>query len=491
MTTLPDSFSDELLALARPNLAWTVEQMDLFDRLVPHGPTRFDLEAPLVGRSGVALSGQLVASYAADGTWLWAWANNGIADTPGAAASRELRAIGERQGVSELTKPLLDLNGFPNARLAADHLLLICMGLLDGRGAAVTAVNERGWAFLVVDDPAVPRAEPRPARLAHALRAGPAMLPGPALPAVRGWFARHGVEPEYGPGAVVGTLPDGDRVVVGLDGGTVTAVEVTGPDGGVPLSAAAPEQHLIDPTPDPQSLVRMFPRALLPVVTREIAFSLRDTRGMIEFAGEHLAFDGRAPLWDEAAGLLVFPGGGLACRPLGRYAPEERWFEWAPGTEDVREALRRAAGLPDGADLPELAPGRLDLAPYAAPESVAVALARTGARVSGRVFTSLGDLFLAVVDPRLPAPAVDPGAAAEEIRAGAGWLQGLTPPEDRPRVMREAAVAYFERAGMQVWHHGEPDFLSGVAGLYEVRVFFAPDGTVTDTSWGTLMTPQS
>ncbi len=488
--TLPDTFSDELLKQARPNLAWTVEQIDLFDRLVPRGPTRFDLEVPMVGRSGVALSGQLVASHAADGTWLWAWANNGIADTPGTAAALELRAIGERQGIPELTTPLLDLSGFPDARSAADHLLLICVGLLDGRGAAVTAVNERGWAFLVVDDPTVPRAEPRPERLAHALRYGSALLPGAGPKAVQGWFARHDVEPEYGPGTVAGTLPDGDRVTVWLgDGGAVVNVEVSGPDGGVPLSASAPEQRLIDPRPDPRSLHRLFPAELLPVVTREIAFSLRDTRGMVEYAGEYLAFDGRAPWWDAEAGLLMFPGGALACRPLGRYSPEELWFEWAPGTEDVREALRRAAGLPDGVDLPELA-DRLDLRPYAAPESVAVALARTGARVSGRVFTSVGDRFLAVEDPRLPAPAVNPEVAAEEVRAGASWLRGLTPPEDRPRVMREAAVAYFERAGMQVWHHGEPDFLSGVTGLYEVRVFFAPDGTVTDTSWGMAAAPR-
>ena len=68
--TLPYTFSDELLKQAPPNLAWTIEQIDLFDRLVPRGPTRFDLEVPMVGRSGVALSGQLVASHAADGTWL-------------------------------------------------------------------------------------------------------------------------------------------------------------------------------------------------------------------------------------------------------------------------------------------------------------------------------------------------------------------------------------------------------------------------------------
>lgn len=491
MTTLSGSFSDELLALARPNLAWTVEQIDLFDRIVPNGPTRCDPGVPELGRAGVLLSARLVARFAADGTWLWAWADRSTADTPGAESAHELRVIGERHGVRELTTPLLDLGGFPDPRLAADHLSLICMGLLDGRGAAVVAVDDRNWAFLIVDDPAVPRATPRPARLAHALRNGPAMLPGPALKAVQGWFDRHGIEPGYVPGAVWGALPGGDRVTVRLEGGAVTSVEVTGPDGGAPISASAPEQRLVDPRPDPKAPDRLFPAELLPVVTREIAFSLRDTRGMVEYAGRRLDFEGRAPHWDRASGHLVFPGGGLACRPLGRYDSEERRFEWAPGTEDVREALRRAAGLSPEVRLPELSGERLDLSPYAAPESVAVALARTGARVVGQVFTSLGDRFLAVADERLPAPDVNPEAAAEEIRAGASWLLGITPIEDRPRVMREAATAYFERAGMQVWHHGEPDFVSGVAGLYEVRVFFAPDGTVTDCSWGLLTVPRA
>ncbi|MTE20340.1 hypothetical protein F0L17_14730 [Streptomyces sp. TRM43335] len=494
MTTLSglsDSFSDELLALARPNLAWTVEQTDLFDRLVPPGPTRCDPDVPELGRAGVALSARLVARFAADGTWLWAWADRAWADTPGAESAHALRAVGERTGTRELTTPLLDLNGFPDPWSAADHLSLVCMGLLDGRGVAVAAVDGRSRAFLVVDDPAVPRASPRPARLAHALRAGPALLPGPALKAVRGWFDRHGVEPRYGPDTVWGVLPGGDRVVVRLAGGAVASVGVVGPDGGAPASASAPEQRLVDPRPDARAPGRPFPAELLSVVAREVAFSLRETRGMVEYAGHRLGFDGRAPYWERPSDRLVFPGGSLLCRPLGRYDPAERRFEWAPDTEDVREALRRAAGVPPEVHLPELSGEPLDLAPYAVPESAAVALARAGARAVGQVFTSLGGHFLAVADGRLPPPGVTPEAAAEEIRAGADLLWALTPPRDRLRVTREAAGAYFERAGMRVRHHVEPDFVGGVAGPYEVRVFLAPDGTVTDTSWGMATTPRT
>ncbi|MFH8368567.1 DUF6882 domain-containing protein [Streptomyces sp. NPDC018031] len=484
------TFSDQLTDAARPHLGWVCEQLDLFDRLVPHGPTYYDLDEPTVARSGVTLQGQILGTYALDGTWLWAWGNDGFRDTPGARRAAELREFGEREGIPELTERMPDLNHFPDPRLAADHLMLICMGLLDARGGAVAVINERGRAFLVVDDPAVPRAEPRAGRSEQPLRNGAALLPGPALKTVQGWFKRHSIEPTYGPGQVVGTLPGGDRITVRIDGEEVSDVQVTGADGGAPGSAAAPEQELLEPRRTPGAHPdRMFPEALLPVAAREIAYSIRRTRAMVEYADEHLEFDGRAPQWDEAAGELRFPGGGLKARRLGAYDADERWFEWAAGTEEIRERLREAAGPEAGAELPELAGGRLDLRPYVQCESFAVALARTAAGAAGYAFTSLGNEFWVVTDERLPAPGTDPETTGEEIRAGASWLHGITPAEVRDATMRSVMQAYCDRLGLQVHHYGRPDFLSAVSGLYETRVFFAPDGTITGASCGLLGTP--
>ncbi|MGK5533899.1 DUF6882 domain-containing protein [Streptomyces sp. URMC 129] len=480
------SFSDPLLGLARPHLAWACEQLDLFEALVPVGTTSYATDGPSVTRSGVTLRAHMIGSYALDGTWLWAWGNEHYRDRPIGARSRELREIGERAGVPELTEPMLDLNHFPDPRLAADHLLIMCIGLLDARGGTIHAFSERGRMFNVVDDPAVPRAEPRPEGLARALRNGAALLPGPALKPVQGWFRRHGIEPQYGPGRVAGTLPLGDRVVVTLDGEEVTGIEVTGPDGGVPRSGALETQELTGQRAVPE---RLFPSPLLAVAAREMAFSVRRTRAMVEYAQENLEFDGRPPRWDEEAGLLRFPGGGLAARRLGAYDAEEGWFAWAPGTDDLRDRLRAEAGAEDG--LPELAGGRLDLTRYGAREAVAVTLARTAASASGHTFTSLGDAFWAVTDERLPAvPGTDPETAAEEVRAGASWLRGITPAEARDATMRAMATSYFERLGLDVWHYGGPEFLSGVQGLYEVRVYFAPDGTITEVSPGMLTTPR-
>ncbi|WP_147255549.1 DUF6882 domain-containing protein [Streptomyces sp. PT12] len=254
------TFSDALLTLARPRLAWVSEQLDLFDTLVPRGTTHIDLDAPSLRRGGVTLRGHVLGTYVPDGTWLWAWGNGAFAGTRGAELSASLREIGEWDGVPELAGRTLDLSGFPDPRRAADHLLLICMGLLDARGAAVCALNERALAFLVTNDPAVPRAEPRPWRLVDALRTGPAtLLGGDASVAVKGWFARHGVTPSATGDGFAGRLPEGDTVTVTLSGGAVREVTVTGADGGPAALATAPQQELIDPRRNEIHADRFFP----------------------------------------------------------------------------------------------------------------------------------------------------------------------------------------------------------------------------------------
>lgn len=311
---------------------------------------------------------------------------------------------------------------------------------------------------------------------------------------MRGWFARHGAGPVYGPGRVEGVLDGGDRVVVSLDGEVVTGVEVTGPDGGTPGCGTAGEQELKGARLSPDAPHRTFPRPLLAVAGREMAFSILRTRVMVQYADDHLGFAGRPPVWDERAGELRFPGGGLKARRLGYCGAEEGWFQWAAGTEDIRDRFREAAGLGPGAgDLPELSGERLDLTAYGPREAVAVTLARTAATVAGHTFTSLGNHFFAVTDERLAdesltgAGAGGPDDAATDIRNGASWLHGLVEQETRDETMRSLARSYFERTGLQVWHYGQPDFLSGVRGLYEVRVYFAPDGTITEVTPGMVM----
>lgn len=140
--------------------------------------------------------------------------------------------------------------------------------------------------------------------------------------------------------------------------------------------------------------------------------------------------------------------------------------------------------------MPVLSEPRLALTRYPKPETVAVLLARTAAVVAGGAFTSLGNQFLLVSDDRLPQPGTDPESAARDIHAGASWLTGIVPPRTRAETMRTVATTYFEHCGMQVNHYGMPDFLSGMTGLYEVRVHLAPDGTIVDARPGMAFMPQ-
>lgn len=526
------TFSAPLLRLVRPHLAWVHEQFTLFSRLVPAGTTSYDPDTLAVTVDGLSVRGHLVGSHASDDTWLWAWGNERFHSTPGARRAEELRKLGEEHGIPELTERRLDLGRFTDPRVAAEQLTRFCLALLDGRGQAAYPGNASTRFFVVVDDPVVPRAAPRAASLVPALETGATALPGPASEPVRGWFARHGVEPEHAPGRVAGTLPGGDRVVVTLAGERLAEVRVTGPDGGAPRAQAQPPQHLgtaptgapltarstrrtvapraageprterptdasptVRPTAGPPapsgSGGRMFPRELLGVAAREIAFSVRDTRAMVEYAGQHLGSVGQAPHWDGRAGRIAFPGGGLTARRLGACDLDGGWFAWAEGTADVRAALRDAAGLGAGADLPELSGRRLDLGGYLLGEKTVVTLARVAASTFGGVFTSLGDEFWVITDPVLRAEADRvPRVAARELLAGASWLGDITETEVRPDTMRAMAAAYLERLGYDVLHYGQPEFLSGLRGPHEVRVYFAPDGTVTDVCPGMAFLPQ-
>jgi hypothetical protein len=486
-----DSFSEELLELARPNLAWVSEQLDLFDQLVPVGATSFRLNAAehSVTRAGVTFQGHLLGSYALDGTWLWAWGNDTIGDIPGVARSRELQALGQRRQIPEFTAPLLDLNGFPDPRLAADHLLLISMGLLDMRGGLIVATNARGRSFLVVDDEAVPRAEPRVERFRRALITGSSMLPGPAEPAVEGWFTRHGVIPVRGSDQITGVLAGGDIVSVMLDDHVVDGVFVTGAGGGAPACAGVAEQRLMTKrSASPDRPVRLFPAGLLPVAAEELAYSFQRTRSMAEHARSRLGFSGTAPDWSETTGELVFPSGALRARHVGDYDPGRRVLRWARNTDDLRAPLRSVAGAKVEGEVPELPEldGRpLDLAPYIRGGDVAAVLVRTAVGAAGGIFTSVGHRFFMIQDD-FESEHRELAEVGEDIETAAQQLHGMTPPELRHATMRSVAVAGLERVGLAVWNYGLPEFLSGVSGAYELRIWFDNDGTITKTTTGML-----
>lgn len=491
-----ENFSNALTRRAGHTLAWVIEQLDLFDCIVPPGVTDFELEepTPTITCSGVTLRAHLLGTYALDGTWLWSWANDSFGDIPGVVRARELRELGERENIPELTESLLDFNGFPNPRLAADHLLLICMGLLDARGGMATVFNDRGGrAFIAVDDDAIPRAEPRPRRLTHALTNGSALLPGIATDAVKGWFRRHGATLELGPQHARGVLKSGDIVTLGLEAGQVTSVTFTDPHG-TPVPDTLPEQTLTaDRASTRQRSDRLFPSPLLHPAAREIGHALWGTQALLDHAREHLDSSGEDPAWSPEDGALHYPGGSLRARLVAAVDAQRQQLLWASGTDEIRARMRELAegveapgSSSESADIPELSDEPVDLSPYVGGEAVAATLVRAGASASGGHVIEVDNRFFMVTEPDLELPVPDLDTIAHVIEEGARLLHGRISSDQRPAVMQDVAVSCLQRFGVPVWRYGAPEFVSGVNGLYELRVYFGPEGTITGTSVGLL-----
>ncbi|MFB4313746.1 DUF6882 domain-containing protein [Actinomadura sp. 21ATH] len=471
--------SEPLLALARKHNGWASEQAELFERLVPVGVTDADFGDGTATRSGITLRADLLGTFAADGTWLWAWGNDSFERGAGTVLCEELREFGESGGVPEFTERLLDFGGYPDPRLMAYRLTLICMGVLGGRGAIVYAHNARGRTFMITRDPAVPAARPRPAGLEGVLR-GEGYVPGPAEELLRGYFGHHDLDVTYGNGRAEAVYPSGDRAVMTYDGGRLLGVEVIGPDGGPPVPESDGDPVLgVSETVQKVHADRLFPEELLGLAARCAAWSVRWRAGFAGYAEKELG--GAVPEW--AGGALRFPGGTLPGRLLGVHDLQAGTWRWADAA--VTAAVTAEIG---GEALRELEP-ELGLAPYARPEATVRHLAQVAAEVLGaggvlEIEDGQRRRFVAVDGAWRPGPGdVGPDTLAADIDEAARDLHPLTPAAAREDTMYELAVWAIRRSGavLNVAFFPERRWIGGRFGAYEVRAAFSPTGDIIDT----------
>ncbi|WP_067451828.1 DUF6882 domain-containing protein [Actinomadura macra] len=330
-----EAFSDALLDLCGPSLGWITEQFEVFYSVLPDGAIRHDAATGLAWIGDMELRADLVGTYAEDATFQWAWAKQGLAGSPAIAGSLRLREIGERNSVPELTHAIVDLGHFTDPRLAAQHLGLVAAALLGARGELHYSHGGRALTFLATDDPGLPIAGPDPARVARALQTGAEMLPGArAAEMVNEYAAHHRLEARSVAAGLELDLPDDHQVLARIDGGRLTAVTVTGPDGPV---APAPG-HRPPIADDPAAL--FLPAGLFAALARSVASAL--DRGSVAL-GDHLAElgwePGVPPVWD--AGVARY--GDLLdaqAREIGVYLPGPGTWEWSDDDWDGVTRLR-------------------------------------------------------------------------------------------------------------------------------------------------------
>ncbi|GLY78961.1 DUF6882 domain-containing protein [Actinoallomurus iriomotensis] len=470
-----DLFSDALLDLARPHLGWAAEQLGAFHSVVPAGAVGYDADARTARMGDLELRADLLGTYAEDATFQWGWAKSGLAGMPAISGPLELRRIGERHGVPELTTEMVDLRGVADSRLAAQRLGLIAMALLGARGAIDFCHGGRSLTFLVTDDPALPASRPDPATVGEALRTGAQMLPGTnAAEVVSGYAAHHGLTMRDVPEGLELDLPGDHRVLVHLDGERLGEVVVTGPDGPV---AAAP----LPPAPAADGAVAaFFPPSLLTELARGAAEGL--DRGAVAF-GDHLeklGWPDRTPSSWEAGVVHFGDVFSAEAYEIGVYHHDTRTWHWGDGDGVAR---LRAIAREHGAD--HLAADQVVLPDAPGFEGYIVVLLVRAATQLGRArgLASVpteddGKRYWAVTDSRVPEPASSLPLICEVILSMADCLQQLTPQRDRYATMRAMVLGYFDAYGITPLYVGEPELLIGTRGPREVRVEFSHDGTI-------------
>jgi hypothetical protein len=188
-------------AAGNRHAAWVAEQIEAFLAFLPIGEGTVDRVSRRYRQSGREVYVDGLGTLSPTGVWTWAWADDATwtRDTAITEQSRRLRALGERDGIVELTTPDLDLSQFtdePDAQAAAEMLARTAMGLLTARGyiGHGAAGEGGGRIYYVVCDTSVPEVRPSLGTMPRFLMEGSAAFGGDATECVLGYVEHHGWE---------------------------------------------------------------------------------------------------------------------------------------------------------------------------------------------------------------------------------------------------------------------------------------------------------
>lgn len=156
------AFSDRFREAGNRNSAWVAEQNDTFDAFTPRHTWTLDPNGRL--HTGGAVRAEGLGTLSPQGIWTWAWADQEAwpADSALPTQAARLRTAGEREGIEELTAPVLDLSAVTrtmDAHSALHLLAFVAAGLLGARGVRGMQRPDGGTSYYVVCDTDVPAAQ--------------------------------------------------------------------------------------------------------------------------------------------------------------------------------------------------------------------------------------------------------------------------------------------------------------------------------------------
>ena len=235
MTDQPRLFSRPLEFVGARRAAVVAEQLEVYRTFQPVADdTYFNYPERIFRSAGITLRTSPLGTFEADGSWLWAWANEDT--SPAGSQERELslrlRQIGERIGAPELVSPRLDLGAFANPRMMAERLAVIAMGALETPGYAVTVMPSGARQFSMIEDESVPMARCSPDLVAGKLSTAAEIFPAAPHETAMEYLRHHGFHVAVTDATtVVGTRDPGWTVTVKFkpDTGVFADCEIAAP----------------------------------------------------------------------------------------------------------------------------------------------------------------------------------------------------------------------------------------------------------------------
>lgn len=212
-------FSPGLERLGAAHAAVALEQTGVYNDFHPVADWFVDIEAGTFQQGDITVQMVPMGTLGMDGSWVWAWANPHM-HPPGSArlgASLWLRDLGEREGIPELVTPRLELSEFADARVAAERLLIACMGALRAKGYGSVTADTGARIAMVMTDPAIPDAELDRAALPRTIMQGVQVFPHDQRATVLGYLERHAFQVTDPSGDVVAAERDDCALKVTFD----------------------------------------------------------------------------------------------------------------------------------------------------------------------------------------------------------------------------------------------------------------------------------
>ncbi|MQY14221.1 hypothetical protein SRB5_43830 [Streptomyces sp. RB5] len=226
MTT---EFTPAFLDETESHTAWGAAQLEALTDFLPDDDWTADLPACVYRQGALELRVGVLGSYdSGDRSWMWGWANPGLAGTPVAALSEQVARVGKERGIAEFGEGMLDLSGHADPGRAAETLAFAGMGVTRSPGYIGVPAGGTTRVYFLPDDPQVPRAGFDAVTMPRMLITGAGLLGRSPHRVVTGYFDHHGLAHRTDGRRLVADLPNGRRAEVDFDeAGRIAGVRAT------------------------------------------------------------------------------------------------------------------------------------------------------------------------------------------------------------------------------------------------------------------------